>query len=204
MENRKEKLIRNDPLLLFPCVVGRYTIQHDEKKMIKQINKQEFTNTFNSNYSKNCDVLKEDKILTKKILTCAYDFINEYFKYDVKLKFTASWWTKTVTNGDSHKHRHSHSFISGVYYPFASEGYSINFHKDQTDLFWTFNPKEWNVINSKIWNYPIKKNDLLFFPYNQLHEIEKYRGIENRYSLAFNLLPYGKIGERDYYMELKF
>ena len=203
MENKKIKMKRLEPLLLFPSVVGRYSIDHDESKMLKQINKQTFTGTFNSTYSKDCQVLKKDKSLTKKILNCAYDHIEQYFKYDVKLKFTASWWTKTVTNGDSHKHRHSHSFISGVYYPFATEGYSINFHKHDTDLFWTFKPKEYNQINSKVWNYPIQKNDLLFFNYDQIHEIEKYRGVENRYSLAFNLLPYGKIGDRDYYMEIK-
>ena len=204
MANKKEQFIRNEPLLLFPRIVGRYVIEHDENKMLKQINKQNFNGTFNTNYSKDCQVLKKDKQLSKKILNCAYDFIEQNFKYDIKLKFTASWWTKTVTNGDSHKHRRSHSLISGVYYPFATEGYSINFHKEETDLFWTLRAREFNVINSKVWNYPIQKNDLIFFTYDQVHEIEKYRGIDNRYSLAFNLLPYGKIGERDYYMDLKF
>lgn len=203
MGNKKINFIRQEPLFLFPSAIGRYTIEHDEQKMLKQIDKQTFTGTFNSNYSKDCQVLNKDKQLAKKILACAYDHIDQYFKYDLKLKFTASWWTKTVTNGDSHKHRHSHSFLSGVYYPFATEGYSINFHKHETDLFWTFKAKEWNTVNSKVWNYPIQKNDLLLFGYDQIHEIEKYRGAENRYSLAFNLIPYGKLGDRDYYMEIK-
>jgi hypothetical protein len=58
-------------------------------------------------------------------------------------------------------------------------------------------PTEWNILNSRRLIIEPEKNLLVFFPSVLRHRVSKYSGKDNRYSLAFNLFPTGKIGNGD-------
>jgi len=56
---------------------------------------------------------------------------------------------------------------------------------------------QWNEYNSREWAVDISKGDLLIFPSNLKHQISKNTSNNDRYSIAGNILPHGKIGIKD-------
>ena len=62
---------------------------------------------------------------------------------------------------------------------------------------------EYNLYNSEAWRFIPEKHDLIIFPAETYHKIETHLSKENRYSLALNFIPTGKIGIYDSQLELK-
>ena len=69
----------------------------------------------------------------------------------------------------------------------------IYFHKDGYQRI-DFPAKEYNPFNSKSWWFETGTNDLVLFPSNLTHMVEKVVGKE-RISLSFNTFLKGYIGE---------
>jgi uncharacterized protein (TIGR02466 family) len=107
-----------------------------------------------------------------------------------------SWFTKTKTNGFSDSHIHSNSWFSGVYYPEYNKDFNIKFYNDNV---FTFKDTVNNcgIYNSRDWVINPQKNQLILFFSNLRHEICKNTSEEDRYSLAFNVLPNGNFGAGD-------
>ena len=91
-------------------------------------------------------------------------------------------------------HKHCNSWISGVYYPHATDG--ICFHRPLTSN-WSLETDEWNAFNSDIWKIEPVDNTLLIFPSLLQHSILKNKSDKTRYSIAFNVLPTGRFGQGD-------
>jgi hypothetical protein len=86
--------------------------------------------------------------------------------------------------------------LSGVYYPKGNPSFKIKFYNDNKSQFFT-PPTKYNIYNSNEWTIS-PQNDYLIIFFSQLrHKIILNNSDENRYSLAFNLIPKGKFGAGD-------
>jgi len=124
-------------------------------------------------------------------------YIRKIMHLKMDFKFLNSWFSKTEPKGYSKVHMHNNTLISGVYYPEASEEFSISFIKNY-ETFWHINVDEINNFNAKTHTLKIsKENMLILFPSNLKHKIDINNSNQNRYSVAFNINPSGYIGARD-------
>jgi len=145
-------------------------------------------------------ILEHDAFLFLKDKLLKY--INEFFKktlhYDKnKFVITTSWISKTSPNKESHWHNHNNCYYSGVYY--------VDVHKNCGDiLFNTFTPdffaleaSKTNQYNSRMFSIPVENDRIILFPSQIYHKISKNNSNKDRYCIAFNIMPVGKIGTND-------
>lgn len=137
--------------------------------------------------------------------------INEYVKEiinpinDVSPYITQSWLNITNAGEYHHKHSHSNSYISGVFYIEADE------QNDAIKFFKPYNkyqqikltPKDWNLHNSETWWFNVKKGLIVLFPSYLEHMVEMKQGDNKRISLAFNTFLQGNLGFEAELTELK-
>ena len=147
--------------------------------------------------SKNLNILKKYKELNKEINKAIDAMLKEKLMLkNINYKIFSSWLTKTTPQGFSDSHYHGNSWLSGIYYPKADPGFSIKFFNDHTTQFSTV-PTEYNIFNSKDWVITPGDNFLILFFSQLRHKIMPNRSQKDRFSLSFNLLPKGEIGESD-------
>jgi uncharacterized protein (TIGR02466 family) len=134
--------------------------------------------------------------------------INDYFEKVVSPAnkitpyITQSWLNYTETNQYHHKHSHSNSFISGVFYINSDNKFDkIKFFNDN---YKTIKPevKDWNIWNSESWWFPVNTGDIILFPSSLTHMVETKEGDNTRISLAFNVFIKGTIGSNKDLTEL--
>ena len=116
---------------------------------------------------------------------------------------TQSWLNYTETNKYHHKHDHSNSLVSGVFYINCHEELDkIKFFKK--DLYQMIRPetKDWNLWNSGTWWFPVKTGDVILFPSSLTHMVETKQGDNTRISLAFNVFIKGTLGNNKNLTEL--
>jgi len=168
--------------------------------------KENLTSKFKKEKFKNVDapafmsvdvnVLKKYKNLNKEIDKALKLVLGEILLYsNTEYRMCNSWVTKTEPNGYGNEHAHSNSWLSGVYYPEDNENTGIRFTYDNT----IFNnvPKKYNIYNSHSWTLNNEKNLLILFFSHLKHKILPNLSKEDRYSLAFNILPKGNFGHAD-------
>jgi len=115
---------------------------------------------------------------------------------NVNYRIFSSWLTKVKPKGFSDSHKHSNSWLSGVYYPKGDPGFEIKFFSDNKTQFFT-QPTEYNIYNATEWDI-IPEDNLLILFFSQLrHKIMPNQSIKDRFSLSFNLLPKGEFGLND-------
>jgi len=119
----------------------------------------------------------------------------------IEFFLTTSWAMKHDKGNWSDSHNHANSVISGIFY--------IQVDKNSGDLI--FNKKTNNLteglleIPSKIYNqfnshkFTIKpeNNQLIIFPSNLPHEVEKSQSNNARYCIAFNYFVKGIFGRNE-------
>ena len=115
---------------------------------------------------------------------------------------TTSWLTKVTKNTFSQFHTHRNSFYSGVLYfgEYSKDDKHapIQFESPITEFPSHFIvPKKWNIHNCFTWDVYPSTGTLLFFPSYLRHRIGMHNDDNPRYSLAFNIVPYGSYGEGD-------
>jgi len=110
----------------------------------------------------------------------------------------ASSWGNTLRKDEPiHPHTHPNSYISGVLY--LTGGSSLNFHHPLVteDLF-TFRPVVvWDAENPHTWQVMSMNPEpgaLFLFPSKLKHHVDNNEN-DFRYSIAFNTLPTGPIGD---------
>ena len=187
-----EDLQLNDELILKDLKKLQYESCDDD------INIQNITKLF---MSKNTDVLS--------ILTDG-DSIKEKFKNIIKdslkdmginqdFEIQNNWSTLVKSNGFSEIHYHANYWLSAVYYPSGTleDNIKIEFSRPQI-IPWdvTNNPIDSFFFNNKC-KQIVKKGDLIVFPSYLKHRIFYYFGNLDRYSVAMNIVPIGKIGRND-------
>jgi uncharacterized protein (TIGR02466 family) len=189
---------------IFPqAVIGLKKLNVEYNKVLKYIENIEFEKTnpsiqkeANLYISKNFNILDDINYLKDEIENNIKNYLNNIMKLKINFQFTTSWVTKTPPNGYSQKHEHSNSFLSGVYYPIGDKNFSIKFYKKSD--FWCIRNIEANNLNAEWYDVNIRENSvLILFPSHLKHSIEKNLSDKTRYSIAFNTLPLGEIGDGD-------
>jgi uncharacterized protein (TIGR02466 family) len=114
-----------------------------------------------------------------------------------QVKIASSWGNTLGKDDPIHVHMHPNSYVSGVFY--LTEGAPLNFHNPlQTEDLFTLRPLvQWDEHNHHTWQVlklPIKPGYMLLFPSRLLHHVENNDN-DFRYSIAFNTMPTGLIGD---------
>lgn len=147
---------------------------------------------------------KDRKILKNKELTNIREFVEdsmlEYFKaihapkFDVSLYMTQSWANYTEAGQYHHKHNHSNSIVSGVFYPQADNKVDkIYFYKDEYQCI-KIPTDKFNPYNSESWWFEVGAGNLILFPSNLTHMVQTKEDDNTRISIAFNTFVKGYIG----------
>jgi len=198
-------------LPIFPqAVIGLKKLKISSEEILKYLKNIKFELTEaeqNANYlcfvSEDKNVLEELSFLKNEIYTQIKNYLNNVMEYKMDFQFTTSWATKTKPDGYSQKHTHPNSFLSGVYYPKGDKNFNIKFFKKNYSS-WQIIPIKHNELNAELHNFNIFDDNVLFlFPSDLEHAIDKNLSKEDRYSLAFNVIPLGEIGAGDSIINFK-
>ena len=184
---------------LFPTAVGFSKLGRDltEEELLfikEQVRHPNEGNTTSDNR----------KILKSVEMTEIREFIEDamldYFKsvyapkFDVTPYITQSWANFTEPGQYHHKHSHSNSIISGVFYPQADRATDkIYFYKEGYETI-KLPAGEYNPYNSESWWYETGAGDLIIFPSNLPHMVQTKQGDGTRISISFNTFLKGYIG----------
>jgi uncharacterized protein (TIGR02466 family) len=115
---------------------------------------------------------------------------------------TQSWLNYTETNQYHHKHAHSNSLVSGVFYINSDKEFDkIKFFNEGHKTI-RIETKIFNLWNSESWWFPVKTGNIILFPSSLSHMVETKEGTNTRISLAFNVFVKGTLGENEYLTEL--
>lgn len=188
------------PLFSKPLYFKKINI--DRNKILKMIDddfeKASIVNDSNVSERSNCTtVLNKRKFkFLKNILMNEFDQYNkEVLHYKNNFKMTTSWFTRTHENQGSNYHNHVNSFISGVLYLNCDDS-AISFENFQKTKLFHLIPKKYNIYNSDEYTIKVSNCSLIFFPSETYHRIVNNNSNVTRYSLAFNLIPVGEIGDK--------
>jgi uncharacterized protein (TIGR02466 family) len=201
-------MINFEILPIFPSVIAAIKIDENIEYFWNSVKKLEYCksnsdDSYLMHVSKDMRILDSDDILKNIIINYFYKFKNNILKLETtEFDITTSWVTKTDPEGYCQYHCHRNSYYSGVLYnkktnkPDSGDLMFNDFGIKQ-DTIMINEPVEWNILNSNKISVEPDDNLLIFFPSRLYHKINKYTGLEPRYSLAFNIFPLGKIGNGD-------
>ena len=133
--------------------------------------------------------------LKNKIMQEFYTFKHQHMRYKNKFEIVRSWIAKSEPGQSSNFHNHNNCMWSGVYYvdvPQKSGGITFeNFDVQRFQL----QVLDYNENNSDKITIVPKTDTIIFFPSEVYHKIETNESNMTRYSIAFNWLPIGEIGD---------
>jgi uncharacterized protein (TIGR02466 family) len=161
--------------------------QNDEKNNLSEI-------------SKNFYLFEQTPylFLKSKIL----NYVNEFFKtilhYDKNdFVITTSWITKTSPGKYSQWHNHNNCFYSGVFYVDTDRNCgNISFQLFDNKRF-SIESNVKTLYNSDNFSVPVENDRIVLFPSEVYHKINLNASNKDRWSIAFNIMPSGKIGNSD-------
>ena len=192
------------PVPIYQTILSR-EISTEEKNFFNKLERTK--NEYNYN-SKNNYVLDEEPLSTlkKELFLRVEDYFQKIItpKTNVLPYITQSWVNWTKKGEEHHKHAHSNSLFSGVFYIDADEEYdSIKFFKRHTYESLSIEPYEYHLFNSESWTFKVKTGDIILFPSSLGHLVESKIGDNLRTSLSFNTFIKGTIGVDVELTELK-
>ena len=192
------------PVPIYQTILNR-EISTEEKNFFNKLERTK--NSYNYN-SKNNYVLDEEPLSTLKeeLFLRVEDYFQKIItpKTNVLPYITQSWVNWTKKGEEHHKHAHSNSLFSGVFYIDADEEYdSIKFFKRHTYESLSIEPYEYHLFNSESWTFKVKTGDIILFPSSLGHLVESKIGDNLRTSLSFNTFIKGTIGVDVELTELK-
>ena len=192
------------PVPIYQTILSR-EISTEEKNFFNKLERTK--NSYNYN-SKNNYVLDEEPLSTLKeeLFLRVEDYFQKIItpKTNVLPYITQSWVNWTKKGEEHHKHAHSNSLFSGVFYIDADEEYdSIKFFKRHTYESLSIEPYEYHLFNSESWTFKVKTGDIILFPSSLGHLVESKIGDNLRTSLSFNTFIKGTIGVDVELTELK-
>jgi hypothetical protein len=177
-------------------------IELNHNKILNELKKLKFEEFKKLSYATTSIKLFKDmkygsslKEITDKYIKIA---IEDCYEFKIKHNTVNCWGTKTLPGGDSKIHNHIHFWLSFCYYPHGEkkDNFIIRFftpHQGGFDI----PEKRWNEANSRTWDVPVEKGDLIIFNSSLRHQILQNTSNVDRYSIAGNILPVGKIGQKD-------
>jgi len=182
------------------------TLTKKELKTINKYKKETYSNT--GNITSNDNYVLENKALKnlkKDLHTKVVNYFNEVVctSNSIIPYITQSWINYTETNQFHHKHSHSNSYISGVFYIDAQkEVDSITFYKPNANETIELNVTKYNPFNSTSCLFPVETGNIFLFRSPLHHGVDKKKGTNTRISLSFNVFMKGKIGDNKALTEL--
>ena len=187
-----EDLQLNDELILKDLKKLQYEFCDDD------INIQNITKLFMSKNTNILSILTDGDSIKEKFKNLIKDSLKD-MGINQDFEIQNSWSTLVKSNGFSEIHYHANYWLSAVYYPSGTleDNIKIEFSRPQI-LPWdvTNNPIDSFFFNNKC-KQIVKKGDLIVFPSYLKHRIFYYFGNLDRYSIAMNIVPIGKIGRND-------
>jgi len=178
----------------------------EELKIVDEYKKKTHPN--DSNTTSNDNYILENKSLKnlkKDLHTKVMDYFNEVVCTDNSIipYITQSWINYTKTNQFHHKHTHSNSYISGVFYIDAQkEVDSITFYKTKTEDTVELNVTKHNPFNSMSFLFPVETGNIFLFRSSLIPGVNKKKGNNIRISLSFNVFVKGTLGNKKGLTEL--
>jgi len=176
------------------------------KKIIENNDYQKSTNYNSSDSTKFSEIStdlnfldKSDLLFLKKVLTDEfYTFKNNILKYhNNDFEITTSWISKTEPGKESEWHQHNNCMYSGIFYVSTNQNSGdISFETHENKRFQIV-PTEFNIYNSTSFTFSPQNRMIIFFESQLFHKIFKNNSDRIRYSIAFNLIPVGKIGSKN-------
>ena len=137
---------------------------------------------------------EEYNFITKPLLDQVKVVFSDVFEYvDVEPYFTEMWGTCCEYGQKIHSHTHPNSFMSGVFYPQATQA-PIRFHTTPRTI--VPSVKYENICNSTSHVINPFENTMLLFPSTLQHESAANYQDEPRYSVSFNIFLKGQIGNQ--------
>ena len=164
-----------------------------------EFKEEKFTSIVGSSslIGKDFNILKKYENLNKEINKAVAITLKEILMLEnINYRIFNSWLTKAGPKTSSDIHRHTNSWLSGVYYPKSDPGFSIKFFYDGISQFFT-SPTENNIYNSTDLTIFPEDNHLILFFSNLRHKIMPNQSTKDRFSLSFNILPKGQFGDSD-------
>ena len=190
------------PLFSKPLYVAETNI--DTKKCVSMLKKDDFyfDKEKGVNISSATDSLyvledKRFKFLKDELLKEIKEFTMGTMGYSNKFDITTSWFTKTEPGQGSKTHNHNNCMISGVLYLQTKENCGNISFQNYDNKRYKLQLKGLNLFNSPEWQIEPKDGLLLLFPSEVYHNVLKNNSDTTRYSLAFNLVPTGLIGDKN-------
>ena len=190
----------------FPIPVGFYTLTVDNYEIVNYMETLDYNKSIGSSspdadiyLSKNQKVLNDLPELKRIFTQKMYYHIKDIYEWNTDFQFTKSWVTKAYLNGFSQDHFHANNLLSGTYYPFGHEGFSIMI-KSPLPNFWdveNINAPMSSMFSAKEITFKTADNLLIIFPSYLQHKVMPNKSKDIRYSLAFNVFPKGKISKDD-------
>jgi uncharacterized protein (TIGR02466 family) len=186
---------------LFPIAVGRGKVDIKlTAESLSFIREQDMKTNVGNLASVNSYLLDGEELsgLKEDLLRVTRNYFKAVYspKDDVDVYITQSWVNVTKPKHLHHKHAHTNSFLSGVYYVTTDCNTDvIKFHKQNVsgvDL--RIEPAEWNEYNSQTWWYPVTTGDVVIFPSWLEHEVPPTTSSKDRVSIAFNVFLKGRLG----------
>jgi uncharacterized protein (TIGR02466 family) len=159
---------------------------------IDNSNKNIYTSASKSNF-----IFKDEKLfsLKERIMTEFNFFKNNILKYENNdFIFTTSWIAKSEKNEISEYHNHNNCMYSGIFYVNTDENCGQLCFENFGDKRFNLIPTEYNIYNCLNFNFKPKNKMIIFFPSELFHKILKNNSDIIRYSIAFNMIPVGDIG----------
>ena len=201
------------PLFSTPIYIKEYVPILKEEISYLKSQEYERMSSGNGDYTTDKYVLDKPELtnLKNNILGCVNEFAFGELKVADQVQFyiTNSWAVKHRKGDWSHNHAHTNSILSGVFYfDVNNDSGKLNFSKEANHF--TIFPmhmdlgfKEFNILNSRIWSFLPRNNQLFIFPPWLLHNVNDNESDKDRYSLAFNVYLKGKIGTQEFQLEIK-
>ena len=170
------------------------TILKDENLNL-YINYISNTPTFNNDYSMDTGEISYDEdLLSKdifnnlklKILKEGKNYLNKLGHTFKDIQISCSWATLVNKDYELPLHYHPNSYISGIFY--LNKGEDISFTDPLHELWYYSNNPQPNLFKISP-----KPGLLIFFPSFIKHQVSKSKE-NNRFSIAFNIIPKGRFG----------
>lgn len=166
-------------------------------------------------HSKEKNLLHKDSMqhLYNKILSTVNNLAIEVFNLQLSLEMiiTQSWLVVGSEGEMSHDHTHANSIFSGVYYIQTNDDDSIVFLNSfmnsnkpnhmYLDIFDKSKPMK-NALFRQWERVKVTSGELIIFPSNLSHRIEKIQSSKTRLSIAFNTFVKGTLGSKESSTEL--
>ncbi|MES2624912.1 MAG: TIGR02466 family protein [Pseudomonadota bacterium] len=139
-----------------------------------------------------------------EILGFCRDFANAHSHIVDELHICNSWGNVVKSGENIHYHAHNNSYISGTFY--LTEGSAFNILNSHLRTDFSFAPairpgENYRAMESFTINP--KPRRIIVFPSGLQHCVLQSKSNTSRYSIAFNVIPIGKIGGPTSLMEIR-